>query len=85
MQALRGKAGVITAVMVFGLTYGLTAPLVSLRLSAAGYSEGWIGLNAAMHAVGVFAIAPLLPPLLAAGADALFPVSYFSHARSVSL
>ncbi|WP_235147536.1 MFS transporter [Franconibacter pulveris 601] len=63
MQALRGKAGVITAVMVFGLTYGLTAPLVSLRLSAAGYSEGWIGLNAAMHAVGVFAIAPLLPAL----------------------
>lgn len=61
MQTRAGKATVITAVMVFGLTYGLTAPLVSLRLSAAGYSEGLIGLNAAMHAVGVFAVAPLLP------------------------
>lgn len=62
-DAWRGKAVVITTVMVFGLTYGLTAPLVSLRLSAAGYGEALIGLNAAMHAAGVFAIAPMLPGL----------------------
>ena len=56
-------ATTLGAVTIFGLTYGLTAPLVSLRLSAAGYSETLIGLNAAMHAVGVFAIAPFLPKL----------------------
>lgn len=48
-------------VMVFGLSYGVTAPLISITLAADGYSDFYIGLNAAMHAVGVFAVAPLLP------------------------
>ncbi|MBT2370451.1 MFS transporter [Pseudomonas fluorescens] len=60
---LRSKAQVIIAVMIFGLTYGLSAPLIALKLTSAGYSETSVGLNAAMHAVGVFIIAPFLPSL----------------------
>lgn len=51
------------AVTIFGLTYGLTAPLIALRLTQEGYSTMSIGLNAAMHAFGVVLIAPLLPAL----------------------
>lgn len=50
-------------VMVFGLSYGVTAPLIAIALAADGYSDFYIGLNAAMHAIGVFAVAPLLPVL----------------------
>src|SRR5215468_5705419 len=54
-------ASVIFAAAAFGLTYGLSAPLIAINLTARGYPESIIGLNAAMHAVGVLAIAPLLP------------------------
>jgi len=47
----------------FGLTYGLTAPLLALSLALHGFGQSFIGANAAMHAVGVLAIAPLLPGL----------------------
>ncbi|MRS15869.1 MFS transporter [Enterobacteriaceae bacterium RIT691] len=56
-------AAILFAVTVFGLTYGLSSPLIALRLHEAGMSESLIGLNAAMHAVGVFMIAPFLPAL----------------------
>lgn len=54
---------VIVVVTIFGLTYGLSAPLIALRLAQQDYSETAIGLNAAMHALGVLLIAPLLPAL----------------------
>lgn len=50
---------------IFGLTYSLTAPLVALKLSEQGVGETMIGLNAAMHALGVLLIAPALPALSA--------------------
>ncbi|MGU3416458.1 MFS transporter [Enterobacter bugandensis] len=56
-------ASVILSVSIFGLTYGISAPLISLKLIAAGTSENIIGLNAAMQAAGVFLIAPFLPRL----------------------
>jgi len=56
-------AVVIGAATIFGLTYSLTAPLVAINLAAAGLSETVIGLNAAMHAVGVLLVAPILPRL----------------------
>lgn len=58
-----GKSLIILTVMIFGLSYGLSAPLIALRLTAAGFSELYVGINAAMQAVGVFAVAPLLPML----------------------
>ena len=54
----------IAAAAIFGLTYGLSAPLIALDLAARGYGEVTIGLNAAMHAVGVLLVTPLLPPLV---------------------
>lgn len=60
-QLLLSLAVVIGTASVFGLTYSLTAPLVALSLSGHGVSESIIGLNAAMHALGVLCVAPLLP------------------------
>ncbi|WP_336993293.1 MFS transporter [Lelliottia amnigena] len=54
---------VIFSVTVFSLTYGLSSPLIAFKLLNAGMSESAIGVNAAMHAVGVFLIAPFLPAL----------------------
>jgi len=56
---------VIAAAAMFGVTYGLSAPLIALDLSERGFSEMTIGLNAAMHAVGVLLVAPVLPRLAA--------------------
>ncbi|WP_449415531.1 MFS transporter [Ochrobactrum teleogrylli] len=90
--SLRTMAVVILTAAMFGLTYGLSAPLIALELSDAGYSEALIGVNGAMYAVGVLMIAPFLPALLkrfgfgrlakgallaAGGLFALFPASPF--------
>ena len=62
-QAHRNILSVIFSVSVFSLTYGLSAPLIALQLADNAYGETTIGLNAAMHALGVFAVAPFLPRL----------------------
>lgn len=54
---------VIFSVSVFSLTYGLSSPLLAFKLTQAGITESMVGINAAMHAVGVFAVAPFLPVL----------------------
>lgn len=54
---------VIFSVTVFSLTYGLSSPLLAFKLTHAGMSESLVGINAAMHAVGVFAVAPFIPAL----------------------
>ncbi|MFG1304454.1 MFS transporter [Xanthobacter autotrophicus] len=59
------RGAVIATAMVFGLTYSLTAPLIAFDLAARGLSEGVIGANAAMHAVGVLITAVALPRLVA--------------------
>ncbi|MBX3700991.1 MAG: MFS transporter [Dokdonella sp.] len=79
---------VIATAAIFGLTYGLSAPLIADNLAERGAGEALIGANAAMHALGVLLIAPFLPRLavrfgqraliiaallLSAGALALFP------------
>lgn len=50
---------------VFGLAYGLSAPLIALTLHARGLSETWIGANAAMYAFGVLLVALNLSGLVA--------------------
>ena len=62
-RRLASQAAVIGTATVFGLTYGLSAPLIAMNLSDRGEPEWLIGLNAAMHALGVLLIAPLLPRL----------------------
>lgn len=69
-QPSRGRhlisiGAVIAAATVFGLTYSLSSPLIAVSLKARGYSDTFIGVNAAMHAVGVLLVAPVLPWLAA--------------------
>jgi MFS family permease len=64
-RRLGSTAAVISVATIFGLTYGLSAPLIALDLAERGAPEWQIGLNAAMHALGVLLIAPLLPRLAA--------------------
>jgi MFS family permease len=58
-------AAVVAAATTFGLTYSLSAPLIAMSLMARGHSSLFIGVNAAMHALGVLLAAPLLPGLAA--------------------
>ncbi|KAA8389949.1 MFS transporter [Acetobacter tropicalis] len=51
--------------MIFGLTYGLSAPLFTLELFDRGYGAQIIAANAMMHAVGVLSVAPFLPRIAA--------------------
>jgi MFS family permease len=61
---LLSLAAVIATAAVFGLTYSLSAALIALDLAERGAREAVIGLNAAMHALGVLAIALVLPRLI---------------------
>lgn len=58
-------AAVVAAAMTFGLTYSLSAPLIAMSLMARGHSSLFIGIHAAMHALGVLLAAPFLPGLAA--------------------
>lgn len=62
---LRTRAAIIATASAFGLTYGLSAPLIALELDERGVPGPLIGLNAAMHAVGVLLVAPRLPGIIA--------------------
>lgn len=59
------RLAIIATATVFGLTYSLTAALLALDLSRRNLADTVIGANAAMHAVGVLAMAALLPHLVA--------------------
>ncbi|MBB4040455.1 MFS family permease [Microvirga flocculans] len=63
-RRIASAGAVIATAMMFGLTYSLSAALIALDLSERGFEESMIGLNAAMHAIGVLTIAPLLPRLV---------------------
>jgi MFS family permease len=64
-RRLVSTAAVIAAATIFGLTYSLSAPLIAVDLDKQGFSETFIGINAAMHALGVLLVAPFLPRLAA--------------------
>jgi MFS family permease len=61
---LLSLAAVIATATIFGLTYSLSAALISLDLAERGAEKSVIGANAAMHALGVLAIALVLPRLV---------------------
>ncbi|CAM5765576.1 putative MFS-type transporter YcaD [Labrys miyagiensis] len=56
-------ASLVATGLIFGLSYGLSAPLLALCLTQLGFGESFVGANAAMHAVGVLLAAPILPRL----------------------
>src|SRR5690606_19728113 len=61
IAATLSQGAVIAAACIFGLTYGLSAPLIAQALHVRGVGETMIGLNAALYALGVLAVARWLP------------------------
>jgi MFS family permease len=60
-RVLVSLAAVIATATIFGLTYSLSATLLALDLAERGAPQSIIGLNAAMHALGVLAVALVVP------------------------
>lgn len=60
-QPWRAIIAIVIAAAVFGVTYGLSSPLIALELHRLGYSDFIIGLNSAMQALGVLTVAGVLP------------------------
>lgn len=58
---IRGLIAATSTVTVFGITVGLTLPLLALVLERQGYSEGMIGVSATAQFLGIMAFAPLAP------------------------
>ncbi|NNK32104.1 MAG: MFS transporter [Xanthomonadales bacterium] len=61
----RSLAGVIAAMAVVNLVYGITFPLLALVLDAQGVSKTLIGLSTIAQAAAVMVIAPWAPGLMA--------------------
>ena len=59
----RGRAltAVIACICIYGVTTGLSLPLLSLILEARGYDRTLIGLNAAMTSLGTLLASPFIP------------------------
>lgn len=62
----RSLVAIIACMSIVGITLGLTYPLLSLILEARGHPRTMIGLNAAMPAVAMLLLAPILPRIIAA-------------------
>jgi len=56
--------GVITAMAVVNLVYGITFPLLALVLDGQGVSKTLIGLSTMSQAAAILAVAPMAPGLL---------------------
>lgn len=64
LERKRSLAGIITAMAVVNLVYGITFPLLALVLDAQGVSKTLIGLSTIVQASAVIVIAPWAPGLL---------------------
>jgi MFS family permease len=60
----RALAAIFACACIYGLTLGLTRPLISLILESRDVEKSIIGLVATMPAFGMLAIAPLMPRLI---------------------
>ncbi len=58
---IRRSARFTLAAFLIAVAFGITLPLIALRVSDTGVSGAWIGLNAAMPALGWIIGAALLP------------------------
>ncbi len=56
---MRGLVAAIATAGVFGVTIGLTMPLLALVLEGRGYGETLIGLNSAATFVGILLLSPV--------------------------
>ena len=64
-ERLRSLAGVIAAMAVVNLVYGISFPLLALVLDSQGVSKSLIGLSTVVQAAAIVAIAPHVPTLMA--------------------
>ena len=62
---IRSLAGVIAAMCVVNLVYGITFPLLALVLDQQSVSKTLIGLNTMTQALSILVLAPAAPRLLA--------------------
>jgi len=63
-RRLRSLAGVIAAMAVVDLVYGITFPLMALVLDAQGVSKSMIGFSTIIQAAAILVIAPFAPSLM---------------------
>jgi len=59
----RALAAIIASIAIYGITIGLSGPLLALVLENRGVSSTLIGLNTAMLAVAMLLFSPLVPRL----------------------
>lgn len=64
LRAQRGVLAAIACIALFGVSQGMTHPLLALRLNQEGWSAAMIGLNGAMVAVSALVLAPFMPALI---------------------
>ncbi len=57
----RNLAAACASITVFGLTFGMTYPLLSLILESRGVSTEMIGINSAMMPIGVLLFSSVIP------------------------
>lgn len=78
---VRSLAAVISVIMIFGITLGLTIPLIAIVLASQGHSSGAIGLHASVQFLGIMLASPITPRLLiAVGASRLMILSMIAMA-----
>ena len=65
-STVRSLAAVISLIMVFGITLGLTVPLIAIVLDGQGHSSVAIGLHASTQFLGIMLTSPITPRLLLA-------------------
>ncbi len=59
----RNLVAACAAICVFGLSFGMTHPLLSLLLEQRGVSSAMIGINASMGTLGILLFSPFIPVL----------------------
>ena len=66
MRNNRNKAlyAIFACAAIFGFTMGLSRPLLALILEARGIERTYIGMNAAMPAIGMLISAPFIPLMI---------------------
>ncbi|MCY4051803.1 MAG: MFS transporter [Gammaproteobacteria bacterium] len=60
---LKNLVPACAGITVFGLSFGMTFPLLSLILESRGIPESVIGINAAMMPIGILVFSPMIPAI----------------------
>ena len=61
---IRNLAPIICVVAIFGVSLGLTVPLIAIVLDSQGHSASAIGLHASTQFLGIMLASPITPWLM---------------------